>query len=1132
VRPVGFRVNRQQIALFEMLAFFAAACLLVCLDRYASAMTFCVNVSLRNAMKLHLVIIVGFVFSLAIGCGGREDFSAPPANLANIRAKSKPKSETAKQPENPAVPAAKTIAQDAVSPATAAVGDSNDTVDTESVNKEDPHSLTAPAKPPPSVVEGAPGAVGGGPDETKDSLNSEMPSVSDTAAADVVTAGGKTTAQIAADKEKKRSVASAGMSLLDKLKTDGGAADKKKEPGQATAARRVVSRTGRFAIAVKTWFQLRNHLAKRFYVAATSDGARIAASSGERSLGVLSTHVVVLGEEFSWERRESTVAAVVCGKKEITTQAVNGLPGILTAIEIIQNGDVVLVGTSDGRLIARSSANLQDWDIYAQDLFSWQDEHRPATRVSETAIRVVRAISSDRLLTVDDSGNCRIWKTSDVVHRPVNPMEVSEEQAKLPEAPVLATAPLCSVEIPHARVLGVFFSKSGNHGALITSDEQVTVFQTHDGSVVDAVTASQLDDTQPVACIIEEDQMRVLVGLADGRILRRSLKGGDAVTSTHDDGLEVDFEAIFVPDTSDRFGAVTSMDVSPDGVTLCFGRYSGVVCCFDLPRKQLLRADSLHQGPVIELRCTEAGVFTIDDQRVAKLSNLPGVPRPATAAETFRLPTDLVLKETELIEPDEELKQDKFTIRRNYDGDVTDASAAALNRAGIRSADPILALFEHQLRVAASDEVRAGIRQKIRIQKLKSDVEPDRSYGSDSPLRLAELASEFDFQSRPLRRVVMSLSDDGMTLAAAQYYRTSLIRGAAPDQPVSVWDTTTETRLRTWKSSKGVFRLDLDVDAGLVLPSPLSGRMKLFSGRFLAENYPVLASQRSPLDDRLAAGMTGRPGTALEIVALFGADKEEVKAGVEAFEGVVPAIAWSADGSSLFVSVRERSQSRLLELDGTSLSILSEISAEPMTGSWDVDKLDLLRGTLGATSILPSPGGKLVVTYGKHSTTPSPYQLRIWKRTGDHWPQDQRVVVESKEDLVEQEMTDTQMVFVNQQDSMLAVVGTKGVGVVNTRTGEIDQRLELPNVGDRRPVTVLSPDGKWLMAGDREGNVWVWSLRALKRKPLQFAAQAGPVIGLAMSANSEFLATAGEENRIRVWKMTEFLSSDVKAASR
>ena len=114
----------------------------------------------------------------------------------------------------------------------------------------------------------------------------------------------------------------------------------------------------------------------------------------------------------------------------------------------------------------------------------------------------------------------------------------------------------------------------------------------------------------------------------------------------------------------------------------------------------------------------------------------------------------------------------------------------------------------------------------------------------------------------------------------------------------------------------------------------------------------------------------------------------------------------------------------------------------------------------------------------------------------------------------------------------MAVVGTKGVGVVNTRTGEIDQRLELPNVGDRRPVTALSPDGKWLMAGDREGNVWVWSLRALKRKPLQFAAQAGPVIGLAMSANSEFLATAGEENRIRVWKMTEFLSSDVKAASR
>ena len=164
------------------------------------------------------------------------------------------------------------------------------------------------------------------------------------------------------------------------------------------------------------------------------------------------------------------------------------------------------------------------------------------------------------------------------------------------------------------------------------------------------------------------------------------------------------------------------------------------------------------------------------------------------------------------------------------------------------------------------------------------------------------------------------------------------------------------------------------------------------------------------------------------------------------------------------------------------------------------------------------------MTYGRYQQTSAPYQLRIRRKSGDRWRREQMITVDSKVPILEHEMSPTPMTFVNQQETYLAVIGTKGVGVVNLRTGEIDQDLEIPDAGNRRPVSLFSSDGKWLLAGDNEGNVWVAALRSLQRKPRKFATQAGPVTGLAISNNGQFLATAGEENRIRIWDVSGFLS--------
>lgn len=1110
-----------------------------------------------RGVQNHVCVLVLSGICLLSGCGG-EDFSAPPANLAEIRAKARakvenPKSETAATPpagetsgseEPPAGSPGKgpSLLAEALDKSAATSGaaletEASDGKSKAAVTKDDVQNnsaanLSAQASQPP------PGeSTGNAEKSTQGNIaGKDVPSPTNRAAAanvegETVTAGGKTEAQLKKDQDSENSVVKSGMSLLDKLRMDD-EDEKSKIPQGRVRPRHVVERTGRFAIAAETWFRLRNQLAKRFFFAATSDGSKIAASSGERSLGVLSTRVEVLGEELNWARLKQTVAAVRTEKKEVTTQPVTGLPGMISALELIDNGNVVLIGTADGRVLARSSANLQDWDIYARDLFAFQDEHRASTKVSDSAIIVVRALSAGRLLTIDDDGKSLLWDMNVVVHKPVSPMEMTEAQARSPEAPTVTAQPLKTLDLPESRVLSFTVSDSTKYATIVTSDEQVTVFQTDDGRIVGSVSAAELDDTQPVCALLEEDQKRLLIGLADGRIFRRALPGGEAVSGVTDEGVAVDYEPVFTPEISDRSGAVTAMELKADSTVLYIGRLNGQVAQFDLPRKQQLSFQKLHDGPVVEMWATSVGLITIGDDRVAKLSDIPD-PATRRPPQTFQLPKDAALKEREVIDRPESLTQDKFTVRRNFDRDVTDTDNQALSLAGIRPSDPVQALYEHQLRVSAGAEERNAVRKKLMTLRGGNDTEQtNRAYSEKTARKVAEIPTEFDFQSRPLRRVVLALSDDAAILAAAQFYKTSLIRGAAPDQPLFAWDTLSGTVLRTWRRSPGVYRLKLDLKRGLILPTPFSARMDLFSGAFRPAEVTALSAARSPLDDWLAVGLTGLTGTASDVLMLVGRDTENRRKGIEAFEGAIPEAAWSADGRSLFASVRERTRTRLLELEVPTLQVRNEIRIDPMEGKWDVAAIDPHTTVLGATQILPSSSGRLLVTYGRYSDPKQPFQLRIWKRTGDNWAEKPEAVVGSAQQMFETDMTDTQMVFVDGQDSQLAVVGPKGVAIVNTRNGTISDTLALPDVGGRRPVTAFSPNGKWLLAGDQEGNIWTWELRSLKRDPQKFLAHAGPVTGIAVAPNSQFVATAGEENRIRVWDTSPILSVPVRAAKR
>ena len=127
-------------------------------------------------------------------------------------------------------------------------------------------------------------------------------------------------------------------------------------------------------------------------------------------------------------------------------------------------------------------------------------------------------------------------------------------------------------------------------------------------------------------------------------------------------------------------------------------------------------------------------------------------------------------------------------------------------------------------------------------------------------------------------------------------------------------------------------------------------------------------------------------------------------------------------------------------------------------------------------------------------------------------------------DMIERQMTETPFAFVNNRDSQVAVIGTRGLGVIDVKDGKLVATLPMDDIAGRRPVTLLSPDGKWFWAGDREGRVRVWEVSKLDKPPKSFEAHHGPIIGLALSANGEYLATAGEENSMRTWRVERLLT--------
>ena len=1075
--------------------------------------------------RSRIIVLLPMISLFLTGCGGGEDFSKPPAQIQSQRA------NTAQDPA--ALPGDGTDAATAENPAAGEQNGSTTDQVAESTAVPAPDAIAPVGETPPETaapaVSAAPAPVA--PADSTAPREPEAATPPSGAGPEVMTASGKSAEAIAAKKDANsgKSVMGNAGGLLGSLKTS----DAKKKETAAAAnpstdpdSPQITTRFGRMAMSRLQWLQLVSQLTRQFFVASTPDGNGLTGSRGERSLDVVDTQLDRFSQTLTSGIRQAPTAA------QPIQIPVTGLPGIINSLELTNDGQQVLVGTTDGRLLVRSAASMADWDLFARDLFLFQDEHRRTARLSDEALVAIRCLPNDQILTIDANGVCAFWKINDVV-LPVTPiLEMTVEQAKAAEAETVTAKPIFSFPVAGYEILSITIDDKLELGAIVSSSEEVYVFRTTTGELVQTLKADRFADTQPVCIDFIANGTEIIAGLADGRILRRALTEEAAVSGLNDLGETVDYDLVFIPDVQDPVSSITSICSIPDTQTIYFGTIDGNVVRFDAAQKRIEQIKKRHAAPVIELCVTPHGILSIGGDRQAQLFDIPLTPQSGNQISemAYQLPRDETLEETVV---DDSLTQNGAATpasRQTRPTRTRVAEAAAevdLSLAGIRPADATLALYAHQLRSAEEPAKRLELRKQILRHRGENSLAD--SLGTDPaevpdgpPLRAGETTTQLQFPAGNWSRVLLSISDDGTTVAAS--HRAA---GDQTEQPMlagalSLFDLTTGTALRHWTQPAPTQSLMLNSSQHVLLPSPAATRFRITTGHADTDLLqPVSATAVSADANTLILGRLGMTGMADPILTRLNLKDRTETRGMELFEAMTTAAAFTNAGDLLMVGTRERDQVRLLELDPMTLSIQQEIMREPMDGRIPDNAEDRGQPAKSGTVLIQlSPSDKLMLTWGHYA---GGSQMRLWRRSKSGWPHEDVTVITAPEVNPDFGAIDQPITFVNGQDSRLAIVTANGLLILSTRKAQVEKMIPIPSVSGHRPPCVFSPDGKWALMGDGDGTVWAASLVSLDSKPLKFEAHNGPIAGLAMSPNGRYLATIGEHNRLRAWRMDGFL---------
>jgi WD40 repeat protein len=1071
------------------------------------------NVLLSHQIFIRYRALTLILFPLMFaGCGGGEDFSKPPDILQGRVAPPAPENPAPGTPPVAAASPETKAAAGADSTAPPAAGEAENaeaTVAATSANPAPP-ATTPPATTPPATT--APSAPATDAGKTNDSAT--KPPAESSGDSEVMTASGKSAEDLKKKKEEnsENSIAENAGGLLDSLQgtsDSGGGASSPLMASGGDGAVAEITRFGRSALSGPEWLQIAARLSRRFFVASTQDGNRLIASSGERTAGIVSTRLDFLKTQLLSTRPVSV---------DPLLQSIHTLPGIINSMELTGDGATALIGTTDGRLLVRSAASTADWDLFARDLFQYRDDHRRTSRLSEEALVVVRSLPDGKVLTVDGNGLCSLWKMDAVVHEPLPLQQITLKQLESKDLQTIPASPMASFQVSGFQVLSVSVSDDGRFGAIVSSSETITIFETETGIVVDELKATQFADTQPVCVAFVPDKGQILAGLADGRVMLRAFgKDATPVSSVNDKGETIDYETVFAPDFQEKADPVTTLFVIPETTTVYYGSLSGHVGRLNLAQRKLESIEKRHEGAVIELRMTPSGILSIGDDRRAVLFDMPltlGNPQPG-ATRVYQLPADTTLTE-EQADPSTSLLETKKSTRPARRPAPPMAAEPDLSLTGIRPSDSVLALYSHQLRVSENPVEQMTLRKSI-LEHLGRGTTA-ATLGADAPLTPGvptfptyQAESEFVFSGdwEPVRLFV---SDDGLTATMSHRSKPG----------VEVRDLATNIVLRRWTQALPMRQFFVAPSLQLVQTThPASSMFQIKDGQLVNDpTVRYLTCAQSPGQDFMVKGTLGYRGVAASSLTRIEFPSGNSKSGHELFESMITSISFSMDGGSLYVSARGRDHVTLHELDPLTFAVRHELAKEGLSGVIGEEPTNALDGPCGDVFSVASETNKVLLTFGTFADGP---QIRLWRRSSKGWPLDSRIVIRDA-GLLPDMRHERPMVLVGNLESKIAVLTTTGLSIFNAKKQSVDASIPIPNVGNHRPALCYSPDNEWLLAGDGEGNVWAISLQGPTRKPLRFPAHTGPIAGMAVSPNGKYLLTAGEDNRLRSWRIDGMLS--------
>ena len=649
---------------------------------------------------------------------------------------------------------------------------------------------------------------------------------------------------------------------------------------------------------------------------------------------------------------------------------------------------------------------------------------------------------------------------------------------------------------------------------------------------------------------------------------------------------------------------VTSAAFTADSKFVLVGRNDGTTQAWNVKQNQPVAAFRGHSGPVVDLAATsKAGRFVSGgwDQNVKSWefpSNLARAGQQIAqgiVSDTFRM--------EELLPP-----EPGRNVRAE---DALDAARQAL-LSGATSGD-ILDLM------SGSDQVKNEVEQAwSRVIAMEKNGPVDKAALSRERRRLATNRLGFDASEQAASRSSFAAGFANLTFVGQTNFKFGLDRQYRPVRllfadrflyaarpsaanpkrrpvnddddgrgPAAFLDEGDNGALLSWDFKFSGLQTHAwsteDLHADELFPLRDSGgvftvpQMTLFNQDGSSRPFGSVASwaisHGSPSERQyLAVGTAGGQRSEDDILKVFdisdfNSETTSPHSRYRSFEGVVTAMAFANQSSTLAFCVRERAVHRLFIADAETLRVQKLEEHNHDQPYWDLaDDQSIARRNSGAaagvTSLAFSPDDRTLLAHGQYEA--SLYKLSTWDLA---WQPSGKLESFQKN---RRELTNDAgpffiesgypaMRFVAKPNETsnfrrILVRTNSGFSLVNIASENAEQKIDFLNTHHGTPEHAISDDGRWIVMGDDNGMAYIWDtikgdrysltmtneleqrltetksrIRDIRERP----AHSGPIVGVALSDADAgcdypaFVATIGEENKIKVWEMFPLLDPEV-----